>query len=106
MLNPAARLFIPILIFVLTSLEANAQETRFMGLRRSVAITVFAGVGGGILGLSTLSFYGNPQEHTGNITTGALLGVIGGVTYVSAKNNRQALNAVCEISQFRYNECK
>lgn len=53
--------------------------------RRGTAIVLFAGVGGGILGLSTLSFYGRPQEHTGNITTGALLGVLGGLTYVMAE---------------------
>lgn len=53
--------------------------------RRGTAIVLFAGVGGGILGLSTLSFYGRPQEHTTNITTGALLGVLGGLTYVLAE---------------------
>jgi hypothetical protein len=54
--------------------------------RRNTAIVLFSGIGGSLLGLSTLSFYGRPQEHTNNITIGALLGVIGGIGYVVYEN--------------------
>lgn len=50
--------------------------------RRGTAIVLFSGVGGGVLGLSTLSFYGEPQKHTSNVTMGALLGMATGLGYV------------------------
>lgn len=60
--------------------------------RRNTAVILFSGIGGGLLGLSTLSFYGDPKEHTGNINLGALLGVLGGVGYVIYENSpRKAL---------------
>lgn len=78
-----------ILLAVSLSLPAQAQMSvsdsgTYQNWRRNTAIVLFSGVGGGILGLSTLSFYGRPQEHTSNITTGALLGVLGGLTYILA----------------------
>ncbi len=59
-----------------------------MGTRKSVATVMFAGLGGAVVGLSTLSFYGKPEEHVSNIWTGLALGVIGGVVYVSVDNQR------------------
>lgn len=41
------------------------------------------------MGLSTLSFYGKPQEHTDNITTGVLIGFLAGVSYVMYDNYQQ-----------------
>lgn len=61
---------------------AQVSQTSQKSWRRGTAIVLFSGVGGGILGLSTLSFYGDPHERTGNITTGALLGVAAGLGYV------------------------
>ncbi|NUN04506.1 MAG: hypothetical protein HUU57_01980 [Bdellovibrio sp.] len=57
---------------------AQADRT----VKRSVAAILFSSLGGAILGLSTLSFYGEPQEHTGNIAVGALVGFVGGISYV------------------------
>ena len=54
--------------------------------RRAVATVMFAGLGGAVLGLSTLSFYGSPQEHIGNIWTGLALGIIGGAVYVTSQS--------------------
>lgn len=59
--------------------QANVSSSPF---KRTTATILFASIGGGILGLSTLSFYGKPQEHTDNITTGVLLGFLMGVGYV------------------------
>lgn len=75
---------------LLTSQLAHAQgENSLKQWRRGTAIVIFSGVGGGVLGLSTLSFYGEPQEHTGNITTGALVGLLAGLTYVIYDSSRE-----------------
>lgn len=42
-----------------------------------------AGVGGAVLGLSTLSFVNEPGTHFGNVLTGAAVGLIAGVLYVA-----------------------
>lgn len=72
---------------------AWAQTTTgsMLGFRRGVATVMFAGLGGAILGLSTLSFYGDPQEHIGNIWTGLAIGVVGGGAYVFSQSSNNAL---------------
>lgn len=64
---------------------AQSQST----FKRTTATILFSSIGGGILGLSTLSFYGKPQEHTDNITTGVLVGFLAGVSYVMYDNYSQ-----------------
>ncbi len=69
--------------------KASAQmevRTQTTAWRRSTALVLFSGIGGGILGLSTLSFYGEPKEHTGNITWGALFGLMAGAGYILYEN--------------------
>ena len=56
------------------------------GPRRQLATIVFAGLGGAVLGLSTLSFYGRPQDNLGNIAIGFAAGVIAGTVYVTFKS--------------------
>jgi hypothetical protein len=41
-----------------------------------------AGLGGAVLGLSTLSFVEEPGDHLKNILVGAALGIMGGVAFV------------------------
>lgn len=53
------------------------------GPRRQVATIVFAGLAGAVLGLSTLSFYGRPQDKLVNIPIGFAIGVIVGTVYVT-----------------------
>ena len=53
------------------------------GPRRQLATILFAGLGGAVLGLSTLSFYGRPQDKLANIAIGFAGGVIVGTTYVT-----------------------
>lgn len=55
------------------------------GPRKQLATIVFAGLGGAILGLSTLSFYGRPQDKLSNIAIGFAFGVIGGTALVTFK---------------------
>lgn len=64
-------------------------KSSLTGPRKQLATIVFAGLGGAILGLSTLSFYGRPQDKLSNIAIGFAFGVIGGtvlVTYKAATN--------------------
>lgn len=79
--------FMAILI-LFTSQSSFSQANRTV--KRNVATVLFASLGGAILGLSTLSFYGEPQEHTNNITLGALLGFTAGVGYVIYDSSRPA----------------
>jgi hypothetical protein len=75
---------------------AQAQEsTTRSGPRRQVATIIFAGLGGAILGLSTLSFYEEPQEHISNISSGFAVGIILGTGYVAY----QATVAYNDLSQ-------
>lgn len=67
--------------------QSNLNSSTF---KRTTATILFASIAGGVLGLSTLSFYGKPQEHTDNITTGVLVGFLAGVGYVSYDNYQQA----------------
>lgn len=68
--------------------DSTTTTTR-SGPRRQLATILFAGLGGAVLGLSTLSFYGRPQDHLSNIALGFAGGVILGtsiVTYRAATN--------------------
>lgn len=51
--------------------------------RSSIAKIIYAGLGGAVIGLSTLSFYGEPQDHMGNVAIGFAAGIIGGALYVT-----------------------
>ncbi len=61
------------------------KSSALSGPRRQLATIVFAGLGGAILGLSTLSFYGRPQEKLNNIAIGFAFGIIAGTSYVTYK---------------------
>lgn len=68
--------------------QGTAPEQRARpsgGPRRQLATILFAGLGGAVLGLSTLSFYGRPQEKLSNIAIGFAFGVIAGTAYVTYK---------------------
>jgi hypothetical protein len=65
---------------------SSAQNSR--NIKRGVATVLFSTLGGAILGLSTLPFYGEPQEHTENIATGALIGALAGGGYLLYDSSR------------------
>lgn len=79
------------LIFLLSIVSLTSSvsfsQTDVM-VKRKVATVLFASLGGGVLGLSTLSFYGDPEEHTNNITLGALVGFVAGVGYIIYDSSR------------------
>lgn len=67
-------------------------------------VVVGAGIGGAVLGLSTLSFVEKPARHVYKVWMGASLGVIAGVLYV-IYNRAQAGTADLRASRdFQTNE--
>lgn len=91
--------------FVVSALPAvsYAQNTEttsapeLTGTRKQIATIIFAGLAGAILGLSTLSFYGRPQEKLSNIAVGFAVGIIGGVvvtTYNVARSPYEGLQSM------------
>ena len=63
----------------------KAGQSSTPGPRRHLGTIVMAGLAGAILGLSTLSFYGRPQDKLSNIAAGFALGIIIGAGYTTYK---------------------
>lgn len=61
------------------------SSSRTASPRKQIATIIFAGLAGGVLGLSTLSFYGRPQDKLSNVPMGAGVGVIIGAIYTTYK---------------------
>jgi hypothetical protein len=61
--------------------QEEPEAPKPVGPRKQLAIIIFSGLGGMVLGLSTLSFYGRPQEKLANIGIGFGIGVIVGTLY-------------------------
>lgn len=78
-----------VLLVMSFPLHSFAQEEQIevpqRGPRKQLATIIFAGLGGAILGLSTLSFYPRPQDHLENIAVGFAIGVITGTAYSTFK---------------------
>jgi hypothetical protein len=80
--------FACVLLALSLAVPAQAVEEgtiKTAGPRRQIALIIFCGLGGAILGLSTLSFYGRPQDKLSNIAIGFAIGIIGGTVYVTYK---------------------
>jgi hypothetical protein len=71
--------------FAFAAGSGKANEVATQGPRRHLGTIVFAGLAGAVLGLSTLSFYGRPQDRLSNIAVGFAIGVIGGTIYTTYK---------------------
>jgi uncharacterized membrane protein YebE (DUF533 family) len=83
------KFLVSIIIVCVASVSLAQQENTVQkksGPRRQLATILFFGLGGAILGLSTLSFYGQPQNNLGNIGIGFAVGVIAGTVYVTYKS--------------------
>lgn len=63
--------------------QGETYQSTSAGPKRQLATIIFAGLGGAVLGLSTLSFYGRPQEKLNNIAVGFAIGVISGTIYTT-----------------------
>lgn len=53
-------------------------------VRGQVARIMMSGLGGAVFGVSTLSFYGEPQKHLSNVALGAAVGLLIGSIYVTS----------------------
>ena len=62
---------------------SSAKSRASRGPQKQVATIVISGLAGAMLGMSTLSFYGRPQDNMANIAIGFALGVIIGTTYTT-----------------------
>lgn len=86
---------VSVLMFMNLSLaHAQTATSQFPNFRKNTATVMFAGLGGAVLGLSTLSFYGEPSEHTGNIWAGLAVGILGGLVYVSLNKDQDEYAAL------------
>jgi Na+/melibiose symporter-like transporter len=63
----------------------STEKAELTGTRKQLATIVFSGLAGAILGLSTLSFHGRPQDHLSNIAVGFAVGIIGGAIFTTYK---------------------
>lgn len=79
--------------------NADGKSTASAGPRRQIGTIVFAGLAGAVLGLSTLSFYGRPQDKLANIPVGFAVGAIVGTMFTTYK-------AVAEPREFYGSENK
>jgi hypothetical protein len=50
---------------------------------------MMSGLGGAVFGVSTLSFYGEPQKHLGNVAIGAAIGLLIGSAYVTSESLKE-----------------
>lgn len=79
-------LILVILLCFSVSSTSYAQSRSFAATeapRKNFTTIVYAGLGGAILGLSTLSFHGRPQDHMDDIAIGFAVGIIAGALYTS-----------------------
>ncbi len=63
--------------------QAQDGDSSSGGTKGQLATILYCGLGGAALGLSTLSFYGRPQNKLGNIAIGFAVGIISGTAYVT-----------------------
>ncbi len=62
---------------------ASDKDNSPLEAREAVGTILVSGLVGGILGLSTLSFYSKPQNHIRNITLGAAAGMLISIVYLT-----------------------
>jgi hypothetical protein len=67
------------------SKQDKGGQNSVQGPRRHLTTIVMSGLAGAILGLSTLSFYGRPQDRLSNIAAGFAVGIIIGASFTTYK---------------------
>jgi|GEM_PF-890709 len=88
-------------------LENLEGETAFQP-KTQISTILYTGLAGGVLGLSTLSFYSRPQDRLSNIAIGFGIGVILGavwVTWAAARQPRQDYEYETNI-EYEYEEAR
>lgn len=61
----------------------DSSKTAGIDTRDALGTILMSGLVGGILGLSTLSFYSHPEKHIRNITWGVGIGMISAAVYIT-----------------------
>lgn len=79
--------------------DAASNEEFLEESKNDLLMVVGGGLGGAILGLSTLSFVDEPKDHTRNILVGASLGIIGGVIFVALNQANRSKDMFYEEQQ-------
>lgn len=69
--------------------NSQKSKTSVQSPRKQITTIIFTGLAGAVLGLSTLSFYGRPQERLSNIAVGGAVGLIIGAGYSTFQAARQ-----------------
>lgn len=81
------KLFVAVLLVTSFSLPSYSQGTNSAdtktGPRRQITTIFLSGLAGAVLGLSTLSFRGRPQDHLGDIAIGFGIGAVIGTIYTT-----------------------
>ncbi len=78
--------FLLSLQFIILTPAFSADDEFIKNTQDDIILVGAAGIGGAVLGLSTLSFYDKPSDHVANIWTGAAIGVIAGVIWVATSS--------------------
>lgn len=81
------KMFLSLILVLQILLSANvfAQDVAddlVTNTQQDLMMVIGGGIGGSVIGLSTLSFYDKPSKHISNIWTGAAIGIIAGVVFV------------------------
>ena len=101
-------LFLCIPLFTLNFAHAQeANDDIIKNTQNDIILVGAGGLGGALLGLSTLSFYDKPSKHVSNIWTGAALGIIAGVifvAYMSAQKGSEELVSEHSSEEFSTRE--
>lgn len=95
------KFFISMIIMSQLVSSSVRAEDLIKNTQNDILTVAGAGVGGAVLGLSTLSFVNEPSKHLPNIWTGAAIGVIVGVVFVafnSAQKNSEELQSSSHFS--------
>jgi len=76
-------LFLSLFFLPLRSFAQDAAATLISETKRDITIVGASGIGGAVLGLSTLSFVEEPTKNLKNILIGGAIGIIVGVGVVA-----------------------
>jgi hypothetical protein len=89
-MSQKSTLFILIFFFFYSNVFAESIPRSYnssagSSVRGQVARIMMSGLGGAVFGVSTLSFYGEPQKHLSNVAFGAAIGLLIGSVYVTSE---------------------
>lgn len=80
---------VPVHLISLQSYAQTGSRLEAPSVKSQVAKIILSGLGGAVLGISTLSFYDKPQDHLSNVAIGGALGVALGSVYVTRESLEQ-----------------